>query len=208
LTFDDGPNPPFTERIIEILSSHQARATFFDVGEAVAAHPETVAVEVNAGMGVGAHSWSHSDELPSLSADEFASDTTRAGDALARAAGFEPALYRSPHGHTSSQMLRQLRKLGYVSIGWDVDSRDWSDDSTVDDIVSNVLSTVHPGAIVLMHDGGLSGGNPDRARTIAALPRIIEGLQAEGYALVTIPEATGLPLEQPAASEGLRCKAN
>ena len=106
-------------------------------------------------------------------------------------------------------MLRELRKLGYVSIGWDVDSRDWNTASTVDEIVNNVLSNAHPGAIVLMHDGGLGGGDPDRTRTIEALPRIIEGLQADGYALVTIPEATGLQLAQPTKKEdGLRCSAN
>jgi peptidoglycan-N-acetylglucosamine deacetylase len=206
LTFDDGPNPPYTERILEILNSHQARGTFFDEGQAVDAHPETVAAEVTAEMAVGTHSWSHSDDLPSMSADAFGSDTTMAGDAISRAAGFEPALYRSPYGHTSSTMLRELRKLGYVSIGWDVDSRDWSADSTVDDIVDNVLSSAHAGAIVLMHDGGLSGGNSDRTRTIEALPRILDGLHADGYALVTIPDATGLPLAQAAPIAGeLRC---
>ena len=90
--------------------------------------------------------------------------------------------------------------------GWDVDSRDWSSDATVNDIVSNVLSNSHPGAIVLMHDGGLGGGNPDRTRTIEALPRIIDGLHAAGYAVVTIPDATGLPLQQSGSTaEDLRC---
>src|SRR5438552_17563174 len=103
-------------------------------------------------------------------------------------------------------LLRELRKLGYVSVGWDVDSRDWSRDATLDDIVNNVLSKAHRGAIVLMHDGGLGGGNPDRTRTIEALPRIIEGLHADGYALVTIPEATGLQLaQQSSAEERLKC---
>ena len=206
LTFDDGPNPPFSERIIQILSSHQAHATFFDEGEAVTAHPETVRAELAAGMAVGAHSWSHSDDLPSLSAVEFARDTNMVSTAISQAAGFEPGLYRSPHGHTSSGMLRELRKLGYVSIGWDVDSRDWNRDTSVDEIVNNVLSNAHPGAIVLMHAGGLSGGDPDRSRTIEALPRIINGLEADGYQLLTIPEATGLPLERPASNaERLRC---
>jgi len=206
LTFDDGPNRPYTDQIVATLASHGARATFFDEGQAVDAHPETVRAEVSAGMAVGAHSWSHSDELPSLSPDEFDSDTTMAGAALSRAVGFEPALYRSPHGNTTSMMLRELRRLGYVSVGWDLDSRDWSGDATVDEIVQNVLSKAHPGAIVLMHDGGLGGGNPDRTRTIEALPRIIEGLHADGYALVTIPEATGLQLAQPGSkAEALRC---
>ena len=209
LTFDDGPNRPYTDQIVAILASHHARATFFDEGQAVDAHPETVRAELAAGMAVGAHSWSHSQALPSASPDEFDRDTTMGAAAIAQAAGFEPAFYRSPYGHTSGMMLRELHKLGYVSIGWDVDSRDWNTASTVDEIVNNVLSNAHPGAIVLMHDGGLGGGDPDRTRTIEALPRIIEGLQADGYALVTIPEATGLQLAQPTTKEdGLRCSAN
>jgi len=206
LTFDDGPNRPYTDQIVAILASHDAQATFFDEGQAVDAHPETVRAEIAAGMAVGAHSWSHSDKLPSLSPDEFDRDTTMGAAAVAQAAGFAPALYRSPFGHTSSMMLRELRKLDYVSVGWDLDSRDWSRDATVEDIVNNVLSNAHPGAIVLMHDGGLGGGDPDRTRTIEALPRIIDGLHADGYRLVTIPEATGLQLAQPDSNaEALRC---
>jgi peptidoglycan/xylan/chitin deacetylase (PgdA/CDA1 family) len=208
LTFDDGPNPPYTEQILAMLASHHVRATFFDEGEAVEAQPDTVRAEVAAQMAVGAHSWSHSDKLPSLPADEFARDTSMAGASISRVAGYLPALYRAPYGHTSSTMLRELHKLGYVSIGWDVDSRDWSD-ATADEIVRNVLSNAHPGAIVLMHDGALGGGDPDRSKTIEALPRIIDGLQHDGYALVTVPEATGVRLAQPASrTEGLRCSAN
>jgi hypothetical protein len=93
------------------------------------------------------------------------------------AAGFAPALYRAPYGHTGDTMLRVLGTEGYTSIGWDIDSTDWSD-ASVDAIVSSVLDQAHPGAIVLMHDGGLGGGNPERTTTLAALPRIIDGLAA------------------------------
>jgi peptidoglycan/xylan/chitin deacetylase (PgdA/CDA1 family) len=79
-------------------------------------------------------------------------------------------------------------------VGWDVDSTDWSG-ASVDQVVSRVLEGVHPGAIVLMHDGGLGGGNPDRATTVAALPRIIDGLRARGYSFVTVPELTGAPAQ-------------
>ena len=208
LTFDDGPNPPYSEQILAILRDHGVSATFFAEGEATDGDPAAVRAEVAAGMAVGVHSWSHSDTLPSQSTEEFVLDTTMAGHAVQRAAGYAPALYRAPYGHTSNSMLDGLRKLGYVSVGWDVDSRDWTDDSA-DEIVQNVLRSAHAGAIVLMHDGGLGGGNPDRSRTIDALPRIIDGLRSAGYEFATIPGATGLPLAQGSTPvKGMHCSAS
>ncbi len=192
LTFDDGPNPTQTEQILDILQSHHARATFFDEGQAVEAHPEIVQRELALGMAVGSHSYAHGKDLPTLTRADFAIDLQQAEAALTPVLGYKPALYRAPYGHTSQNMLDELHAEGYVSIGWDVDSTDWSG-ATVDAVVSSVLDNVHPGAIVLMHDGGLGGGNPDRVTTIAALPRIIDGLHERGYALVTVPEITGAP---------------
>jgi len=196
LTFDDGPNAPWTQRILDVLRAHGADATFFDEGLQVQANPGMPREELDAGMAVGSHSFAHSEKLPTMSPADFSRDLSIADDALASALGHHPALYRSPFGHTSATMLTELRRNGYVSIGWDTDSRDWADDSTVDDVVSNVVDHAHPGAIVLMHDGGLSGGNPDRSKTVAALPRIIDALHARGYDLVTIPELTGAPDQQ------------
>ena len=208
LTFDDGPNPPYSGQILSILKSHNVKATFFAEGRATDAHPEVVRDEVAAGMAMGNHSWSHSDKLPSASPDEFALDTSIAGQAIERAAGYAPALYRSPYGHTSDSMLRGLRKLGYVSVGWDIDSKDWTD-ASVDEIVQNVLVAAHPGAIVLMHDGGLGGGDPDRTKTIEALPRLIDGLTRAGYTFATLPEATGASMQQSSSQVGaLRCSAS
>ena len=191
LTFDDGPNPPHTEQILNMLTTAGVHATFFDEGQAVEAHPAIARDEIARGMAVGSHSYGHSPDLPAMSHAAFADDLRRAEDAFVAALGAKPAIYRSPYGHTSAVMLEEERKRGYVSIGWDVDSEDWSDVST-DRIVSNVLDHAHPGAIVLMHDGGLGGGNPDRSTTIAALPRIIDGLRQQGYTLVTVPEIAGI----------------
>ncbi len=190
LTFDDGPNPPFTSQILDMLTVAGARATFFDEGQAVESYPDLVRAEAARGMTVGSHSYTHSADLPTMSHAAFADDLQRAGDALTAALGQEPMLYRSPFGHTSDTMLEEERKRGYTSIGWDVDSEDWSG-ADADRVVSNVLGAAHPGAIVLMHDGGLGGGNPDRATTLAALPRILEGLRERGYALVTVPQIIG-----------------
>ena len=192
LTFDDGPNPPQTDQILDNLQSHHARATFFDEGRSIEAHPEIVQRELALGMAVGSHSYAHGKDLPTLTRAEFAVDLQQAEAALTPVLGYKPALFRAPYGHTSQNMLDELHAEGYVSIGWDVDSTDWSG-ATVDAVVSSVLDHVHPGAIVLMHDGGLGGGNADRSTTIAALPRIIDGLRERGYSFVTVPEITGAP---------------
>jgi peptidoglycan/xylan/chitin deacetylase (PgdA/CDA1 family) len=192
LTFDDGPNPPYTDQILDIMQSHHARATFFDEGQAAEAHPEIVRRELSLGMAVGSHSCAHGKDLPTLTRADFAPDLQQAEAALTPLLGYKPALYRAPYGHTSQNMLDELHAEGYVSIGWDVDSTDWSG-APVDAVVSSVLDHVHPGAIVLMHDGGLGGGNADRSTTIAALPRIIDGLRERGYSFVTVPEITGAP---------------
>lgn len=190
LTFDDGPNPPYTEQILDILAARRARATFFDEGHQVEAHPEIVQRENETGMAIGSHSYAHSADLPTMARPDFALDLKRAEDVLDAALGFKTAIYRAPFGHTSDSMLIELQRAHYASIGWDLDSTDWSD-ATPDAIVHSVLDNAHPGAIVLMHDGGLGGGNPDRATTIAALPRILDGLHDQGYDLVTVPELTG-----------------
>jgi len=197
LTFDDGPNPPWTQRVLELLRQKDAVATFFLVGDSVQAHPDVARALVDAGMEVGAHSWDHADDLDRRDAAAFDADLTGVQGTLERALGFRPALYRAPHGHTSATMLERLRAAGYVSVGWDVDSRDWSDDD-VDTVVNNVLTRAHPNAIILMHDGGRSGGHADRSTTLAALPRVIDGLRAQGYELATVSAISGAPERGPA----------
>ena len=195
LTFDDGPNPPFTEQILAILESHNAVATFFDEGQAAESGPDVVRREVALGMAVGSHSYTHAKNLPDVRRGDFVRDVQQAEDALTPLLGYRPALYRAPYGDTSDTMLAALHDAGYVSVGWDVDATDWKLDASADDVVGNVLDQVHPGAIVLMHDGGLGGGTADRSATVAALPRIIDGLRNRGYAFATIPDLTGAPAE-------------
>jgi peptidoglycan/xylan/chitin deacetylase (PgdA/CDA1 family) len=201
LTFDDGPNPPYTQQILDILSLHNAKATFFVEGEAAAAHPDLVREESELGMVVGSHSYAHSEGLSLAGADDFQADLKHAEVVLEDILGYRPRLYRAPYGHTSETMLRALYRAGYVSIGWDTDSADWRDLPAAQ-IADNVLSEAHPGAIVLLHDGGLGGGNPDRTNTIQALPQIIDGLRERGYEPVTVPELTGVPAAQDGSKVG------
>lgn len=202
LTFDDGPNPPYTQQILDVLRERNVKATFFVEGEAVAAHPDLVRQESELGMVVGLHSYAHSAELSRAGPADFQADLKDAEGVVEGILGYRPRLYRAPYGHTSETMLRGLYRAGYVSIGWDTDSEDWRDAPAVQ-IADNVLSEAHPGAIVLLHDGGLGGGNPDRTNTIQALPQIIDGLRERGYEPVTVPEVTGVP----AAQDGSKVQA-
>ena len=187
LTFDDGPNPPYTEQVIDILRRNGTRATFFVEGQAAADHPDAVKLLRDAGMAIGSHSYAHSEDLPAMQATDFRYDLGRAEAVLEGILGHKLQLYRAPFGKTSATMLNELRNAGYTSIGWDVDSTDWRETSP-DEIAGRVLLEAHAGAIVLLHDGALGQGNSDRSGTVEALPAIVAGLRERGYELVTVPD--------------------
>jgi peptidoglycan/xylan/chitin deacetylase (PgdA/CDA1 family) len=191
LSFDDGPNPPYTDRILDILQREHVPATFFVEGEAVAVAQDTVRREVSLGMAVGNHSNAHDGDYADESANSFDADVRAADDAIAAATGQHPRIYRSPYGRWSGTMFRVLHDDGYAAVGWDTDSEDWDPATTAAEITENVVMRAHPGAIILLHDGGLGGGDPDRFRTIAALPQIISRLRDDGYTFLTVPQIIG-----------------
>jgi peptidoglycan-N-acetylglucosamine deacetylase len=183
LTFDDGPHPDLTPQVLEILRRYDARATFFCVGINALAYPELVARTVEEGHQVGNHTWSHP-FLPDLTRDQVLRQVDATNEALAKAAGGENTLVRPPYGARTPSVLGWLAKHGMVTALWDVDAGDWAAPG-VEAVTHNVLSRVRPGSVVLMHDAG-----GDRSQTVAALPRIVEKLLADGYELGTVDEVT------------------
>jgi peptidoglycan-N-acetylglucosamine deacetylase len=181
LTFDDGPNPPYTPQVLTLLKLYGIHATFFCVGRHVAAYPDLVRQEVANGHTIGNHSWSHP-FLTSLSPVRIRSELTTTGDIIQQVTGKRPIFFRPPYGSINNLVLTQVNQLGLTTFIWSDDSLDWTAISPVA-ITQLVLSTVTNGAIILMHDGG---GN--RSRTLAALPGIIEGLQARHFRLVTLDQ--------------------
>lgn len=179
LTFDDGPHPDFTPQVLEVLRRYDVKATFFCVGINAAAYPELVARAAEEGHQVGNHTWSHP-YLPDLTRDQVLRQVDATNEALAKAAGGDNRLVRPPYGARTGRMLRWLAGHGMVTALWDVDAQDWAQPGA-DAVVAKVTAEVRPGSVVLMHDYG-----GDRTQTIAALPRIIEKLQSDGYALVTV----------------------
>ena len=175
LTFDDGPNPPYTGHILGILARYQVPATFFCVGLQASAHPADIAGMAAAGHGLGNHTWSHP-FLPDLTRAQLAEQLDRTDEAVSRAAGGrEPGPFRPPYGSRSPDVLRWLDERGSPIVLWDVDPSDWARPGAVV-IAGRVLTQARPGTIILMHDGG-----GDRSQTVAALPLIIEGLLDRGF---------------------------
>jgi peptidoglycan/xylan/chitin deacetylase (PgdA/CDA1 family) len=182
LTFDDGPSPEYTPRVLAVLRRLRVPATFFIVGYLAAEYPALVLAERHAGMSIGNHSYNHPeippfDELPPpLVRDEIA----LANEALVRA-GVRPRLFRPPGGSTSPAIVHAARDLGERIVLWSVDPTDWRPGIAPKQIIQRVLAAVHPGSIVILHDGG-----GDRSATVAALPGIVKGIRRKHLRLVAI----------------------
>jgi peptidoglycan-N-acetylglucosamine deacetylase len=181
LTFDDGPNPPYTGQVLAILQRYGLHATFFCVGSQVAAYPDLARQEIADGHTIGNHTWSHP-FLTSLSDAQIKSELTTTGDIIEEATGIRPIYFRPPYGAFNARVLTQANQLGLTTFIWSDDSLDWAGGSPTN-ITHLVLSTVTDGAIILMHDGG---GN--RSRTVAALPNVIDGLLARHFRIVTLDQ--------------------
>jgi peptidoglycan-N-acetylglucosamine deacetylase len=180
LTFDDGPSP-YTPRIVRILRRARAGGTFFPVGVVLPRWPKAFARVRDAGFVIGDHTVNHRAlaQLPvRAQRREIRGEARRL-----RGRGVPwPRLFRPPYGSFDRRTLGVTRRLGMLAVLWSIDSQDYIRPG-VRTIVRRVVSHVHPGSIVLMHDGG---GRRDQ--TVAALPRIIRVLRRRGYRLVTVPD--------------------
>jgi peptidoglycan/xylan/chitin deacetylase (PgdA/CDA1 family) len=189
LTFDDGPWYD-TPQFLSILERKHVVATFFEIGEQISTYGQGGAIErrmLRDGDVVGDHTWSHAD----VAGDgPFAASQIGMTAAAIRGAthGFSPCLFRAPDGAVSPALISEARGMGFTTIQWDVDPRDWARPGT-DAIYGTVVGNVHPGSIVLQHDGG-----GDRSETLAAVPREIDTLRHQGYKFVTVTQMLGYRL--------------
>lgn len=204
LTFDDGPNPPYTDRILNVLRSERVHATFFVVGRAVAAYPEVVRRIARDGNALGNHTWDHA-HLLVLTSAQVHTELQRTDDAIYRAAGIRTRLMRPPFGMRDFDSLAQVHRDGYLPVMWSVPlPRDWEQpgDAT---IARRVVDGVVPGTIIVLHDGnrGIICGRRvparvcDRSQEVEATREIIETLKARGYRFVTIPELLEIAMRRP-----------
>jgi len=182
LTFDDGPWLGSTARILRILRRYHVKATFFVIGNLAARHPQLVRKEKRDGMLVENHSWDHPVTPPfdELAPVHIQSEMSMTNDAI-QGLGISPTRFRPPGGSYDPAEIAIAERLGLRIVLWTVDPRDWEPGATRRGIMKSVLSHVHAGSIVELHDGG-----GDRSATIAALPDIIKGIRKRGLKLVTL----------------------
>jgi peptidoglycan/xylan/chitin deacetylase (PgdA/CDA1 family) len=181
LTFDDGPWPGQTDKILDILSQKQVKATFFMLGGSVKKSPELARRVKDEGHLIGNHTLGHK-ELTKQTPAEIRRQILGGASAIKSATGVDPVWFRPPFGAVNSKVFLEMRTLKLRVAMWDIDTRDWTRPG-VPRIVRNGVRTVKPGAVILMHDGGV-----DRSQTVAALPQIIDKLRAQGYSFVTLEE--------------------
>jgi len=182
LTFDDGPSPEYTQKVLDILHRMHAHATFFVIGFLVDAYPQLVKREHAAGMAIGNHTYNHPEvppfnELPRQLLD---AEIGLGAQSLNRV-GIWPSLLRPPAGSASPAVVRAADAYGERVVLWSVDPVDWGRGVTAAQIRKRVLGAVRPGSIVDLHDGG-----GDRSATVAALPGIIRGIRHRHLKLVTL----------------------
>lgn len=186
LTFDDGPWYQ-TRAFLSLLEGYHAPATFFQIGRQVSEFDEKRIDRRMLADGdmIGDHTWSHPDVA---GAGAFARRQIDEAAAAIRQAtgGFTPCLFRAPYGALSPALTAEARAMGFTTIQWDIDPRDWARPG-VGEIESNVIDNARPGGIVELHDGG-----GDRSQTLAALPDIITTLRRRGYRFVTVTQLLGL----------------
>jgi peptidoglycan/xylan/chitin deacetylase (PgdA/CDA1 family) len=180
LTFDDGPGP-YTPQLLSVLEREHVRATFFAIGKMERYFSESTVRQLQDGDVVGDHTQTHP-LLARLSAREQREELFEGIVRIELVGGPRPRLFRPPYGSFNAVTMRELHTLGLLMVLWSADTGDYQQPG-VPVIVQRALAGAHPGAIILMHDGG-----GDRAQTIAALPEIIHGLRRRGYRLVTVPQ--------------------
>ncbi|HZY97984.1 MAG TPA: polysaccharide deacetylase family protein [Candidatus Baltobacteraceae bacterium] len=196
LTYDDGPNPPYTNAIVDVLRQERVHATFFVVGQAVQAYPGVVRREALDGDAIGNHTWSH-DHLVLDDSAALRETLQKTDRAIFAATGTHTRIMRPPYGGRDWLVLGEVRKLGYTPVMWSVPlAKDWEYPSA-DVIAQRVLPYVTDGSIIVLHDGNrgivckrnhLAPHVCDRSADVEATRLIVETLKDKGYRFVTIPE--------------------
>lgn len=185
LTFDDGPHPPETERVLDVLREHGARATFFLIGSNVSGNEAVLRRMLEEGHALGLHTYSHADTFPLLSFDKMLADVNEGKRAVESVAGKKISLFRPPFGVTNPTIAKVVRTLGLHTVGWDVRSFDTmfckssehsykqSGHDWYVPVVERIMKQVRPGSVILLHDR-LDG-------TCSLLALLLDNLAASGY---------------------------
>ncbi len=178
LTFDDGPNGSVTGRLLDILAEHNAKATFFVVGERVSSHKKVLKRAYDEGHQIGSHSYSHQ-YFTKISDDEILKEIRDSLDAIESVIGVRPTILRLPGGSSNSHIMSILKDEGLPSIRWNVDPEDWKyRDSEI--VAEHILSHISSGSIILLHDLYKT--------SVDAIEIVLNELEGSDYEFVTIDE--------------------
>jgi len=179
MTFDDGPHPKNTPRLLDMLRQRNITATFYVIGNSVSNYPEIARRIVAEGHEIGNHTYDHPN-LTKLSNAQVRSELNRTRDAIIRATGRKPRTMRPPYGALLTRQREMIHgEYGYPTILWDVDPLDWKRPG-VAVVKSRILSGTSSGSIVLAHDLHSS--------TVDAMPTTLDGLLAKGFRFVTVSQ--------------------
>lgn len=197
ITFDDGPHPQNTPRLLDMLRARNIKATFYVIGRSVDLYPQVVRRAVAEGHEIGNHTHTHR-LLSKLGDDEVRGELTRCRDAVARAAGVQMRTMRPPYGGLLQRQREMVHsEFGYPTILWSVDPLDWKRPGA-SVISSRILSGTTAGGIVLAHDL--------HAQTVDAMPATLDGLLRRGFKFVTVSQL--LAMKTDAAAQASTAPAN
>ncbi len=169
LTFDDGPTPQVTPEVLEILQHYNAKATFFCIGKNAKAHPQIVDQLIAEGHAVGNHTHDHLNGW-NVDTQHYIKNTQKAATSL------DTKLFRPPYGRIQSKQAKQLRKLGFHIVMWDVLSYDWEAHISKERVLKNVISKSGPGSIIVFHDSAKAATN-----MLYSLPKLLAYFTEKGY---------------------------
>jgi peptidoglycan/xylan/chitin deacetylase (PgdA/CDA1 family) len=196
MTFDDGPHPKLTPKLLDLLKERGIKATFFVIGKCVAENPDIAKRIVDEGHEIANHSWSHP-QLTKLSPPAFAAEIAQTNDAIEKATGIRPVVMRPPYGAINPTLTKRLNEeYGLSVIIWSVDPLDWKIRKS-DHVSSHIIKNAAPGAIILAHD--------IHASTVDAMPATLDALQSKGFKFATVSEL--IAMDRPAAPKADSPKA-
>ena len=197
LTYDDGPNDPYTLKLLEVLARHDLHATFFMIGRYVRQRPGIAREVAGAGHVIGNHSLTHP-LLIFKSAERTRTELVECRAALTDAVGEHSNLFRPPFGGRRPATLRIARKLGLETIMWNVTGYDWNA-SPAARVEKKVAEQMHGGDMILLHDGGHRVMGADRGQTVIATDNLIRRYKDQGSQFVTVMEMMRAIRGQPSA---------
>lgn len=180
LTFDDGPGP-YTGDLLDYLDEHDAKATFFLVGNRVGNYSDAAIAERDGGHQIANHSWDH-DDLTNKSLESAQTDIEKTNDEIERVTGIRPTVMRPPYGATNQSLVEAI---GQPQILWSVDTEDWKHHDS-EYVANYVIQHAQRGDIILMHD--------IHKTSVEAVPEILDRLSGQGYVFVTVDDMLGSDL--------------